>query len=55
MVYEPRPGGRSGRRVLQWIERDGEREKRYDNEPQTSAWKRWQVRIARMLPIEGLL
>lgn len=55
VVYEPRPGGRSGRRVLQWIERDGEREKRYDNEPQTSAWKRWQVRIARMLPIEGLL
>jgi putative cardiolipin synthase len=55
-VYEPRPGKASGRRSLQWIERDGEREtRRYLSEPQASAWKRVQVRIARMLPIEGLL
>ncbi|HEX7770378.1 MAG TPA: phospholipase D family protein, partial [Dokdonella sp.] len=55
-VYEPRPGGRSKRPTLQWIERDGTREThRYDNEPQATLWKRTQVRIARMLPIEGLL
>lgn len=54
-VYEPRPGSTSDRRVLQWIERDGERETRHETEPEASAWKRWQVRIARMLPIEGLL
>ena len=54
-VYEPRPGSRSDRRVLQWIERKDGRETRHEKEPEASAWKRWQVRIARMLPIEGLL
>ena len=56
VVYEPRPGSRSGRPVLQWIERaEGGEARRHDSEPGASAWKRWQVRIARMLPIEGLL
>ena len=56
VVYEPRPGSRSDRPVLQWIERaEGGEARRHDSEPGASAWKRWQVRIARMLPIEGLL
>jgi cardiolipin synthase C len=55
VVYEPRPGAAETRPVLQWIAQDGGQTVRHDRDPDVSAWKRLQVRFARMLPIEGLL
>ena len=47
--------GDGGSKTMQWITREGEVERRYTHDPQTSVWKRTKVQLLGLLPIEGLL
>src|SRR5690606_36074384 len=40
---------------LYWIEKQGEKQIRYDHDPRTTCWKRGLVFLLSMLPIEWLL
>ena len=40
---------------LGWVTREGDKEVRYDSEPEASLSKRIKVRVLSWLPIEGLL
>ena len=43
-----------GRRLV-WVTHEGDKEVRFDSEPEASLWKRIKVRVLSWLPIEGLL
>jgi putative cardiolipin synthase len=49
-VTAPDPGHR-----LQWSDKEGDRTVSYDHDPDVSWWKRAEVQLLRLLPIEGLL
>jgi putative cardiolipin synthase len=53
VAYEVRLGPDGG--GLQWIERTPDGERRYDDEPASGWWKRLQVHVLSVLPIEWLL
>ena len=40
---------------LRWVTREGDKEVRFDSEPEASLWKRIKVRVLSWLPIEDLL
>ena len=40
---------------LVWVTREGDKEVRFDSEPEASLSKRIKVRVLSWLPIEGLL
>ena len=40
---------------LMWVTREGEKQVRFDSEPEASQWKRIKVRVMSWLPIEDLL
>jgi hypothetical protein len=40
---------------LMWVTREGEKQVRFDSEPEASLWKRIKVRALSWLPIEDLL
>jgi cardiolipin synthase C len=40
---------------LEWVTREGNRQVRFDSEPEASLWKRIKVSVLSWLPIEGLL
>ena len=44
-----------GSRRLQWSDKEGDRTVTYDHDPEVSWWKRAEVQLLRLLPIEGLL
>jgi putative cardiolipin synthase len=54
VVLEPVEAG-SQRRELHWIAKDGDKVVRYYHDPDVSAWRRAQVLLMRLLPVEGLL
>jgi putative cardiolipin synthase len=54
VVLEPVAAG-SQRRELRWIAKDGDETVRYEHDPDVSAWRRVQVLLMRLLPVEGLL
>ncbi len=54
VVLEPLAAG-SQRRELRWIAKDGDETVRYEHDPDVSAWRRVQVLLMRLLPVEGLL
>jgi len=53
LSYHVTAVGEGGR--LQWSDEEGGRTVTYDHDPAVSWWKRAEVRLLRMLPIEGLL
>ena len=40
---------------LEWVTREGDKQVRFDSEPEASLWKRIEVTVLSWLPIEGLL
>jgi cardiolipin synthase C len=44
----------TGNRLV-WVTREGDKEVRYDSEPEAGLWKRLRVCVLSWLPIEGLL
>ena len=40
---------------LEWVTREGNKQVRFDSEPEASLWKRIKVSVLSWLPIEGLL
>ena len=54
VVLEPASGASSSR-TMRWIGSDDGKIVQYDHDPDVSVWKRTEVDLLRMLPIEGLL
>ena len=44
----------TGNRLV-WVTREGNKQVRYDSEPETGLWKRIKVQVISWLPIEWLL
>lgn len=40
---------------LVWVTREGDKQVRFDSEPEVGFWKRFKVSVLKLLPIEGLL
>ncbi|MEP7098657.1 MAG: phospholipase D family protein, partial [Dokdonella sp.] len=54
VVLEPASAALSSR-TMRWIGSEDGKPVEYDHDPGVSAWKRIEVDLLRMLPIEGLL